>query len=270
MPVTRAVARVCISHSGCVDPTKPSAPARSGQDPTDMRPLNRGVPLDPVGHVGGDRVAAPCGRLRRRAPAPRAEIPWPTSAFDVRPAVIDPRGALGSHRRQRFAVARRSPGPASSVLAPARGGRGLACRGHGRQADSGPLEVDVELPVGEPVGDGMGGVNRQRGLADPSGPVDRQDHHLPGEAGGRQEPVESGQFGLAAGERADDGGELAGDDRRRGRHANGRDRGVQVQRGVAGVLGRASAHSSSISRSAETTWLAWIRSRASRAAAWAS
>jgi hypothetical protein len=71
------------------------------------------------------------------------------------------------------------------------------------------VEVDVELPVGEPPGQPVGGMDRQGRLADPRGPLDGGDHRGSLPAGRREQPLEPEQLRGAAGEAGDVGWQLA-------------------------------------------------------------
>ncbi len=72
-------------------------------------------------------------------------------------------------------------------------------------------QVDVQLPVGKPVGDLVRPVHGQGGLADPAGPGDRHDRDRTrsGRGVGRQR-VEPAEISPAAGEVGDVGGQLTG------------------------------------------------------------
>jgi hypothetical protein len=58
-------------------------------------------------------------------------------------------------------------------------------RVHGCQPGGGAVQVDVQLPVWEVVGELVGHLDRQRGLADATHPVDRADHHRSVQPGSR-------------------------------------------------------------------------------------
>jgi hypothetical protein len=81
---------------------------------------------------------------------------------------------------------------------------------HRRPGRVEPAQVDVQLAIGEPVGDPVRPVDRQGGLADASGPGDHGDHHRARRrlVGVVEQPVQRLQRHLAAAERVGVGGEL--------------------------------------------------------------
>jgi hypothetical protein len=72
---------------------------------------------------------------------------------------------------------------------------------HGLEVVGVTVQVEEQLPVGEPAGQPVRGVHGERGLADAGHPVDRADHHrgrgVPAVAGDGEEVAE---FDHAAGE----------------------------------------------------------------------
>jgi hypothetical protein len=82
-------------------------------------------------------------------------------------------------------------------------------RAHDRTAGMEAAQIDVELPVGEPVRDTVRPVHRQGGLADAGHAADRTDHHRRR----RQQRLDAGEFTPPTGEGGQIHGELGRTDR---------------------------------------------------------
>jgi hypothetical protein len=164
------------------------------------RALHRHQPGEPVAAGHHDQATGAAGQQRADVLGTADVVQHHQHPPVSQQRPVQPSGLLGLHRD----LGRRHPQPAQQ--------RRQRLDRAQRRAGRIPLQVDVQLPVGEPLADPVRPVDGQRGLAHPGGAGDRRDRHRGRLAipGARQQGVQLLQVVGAAGEIGEVHRQLAG------------------------------------------------------------